>query len=227
MFTRQVAGQALRAILHRYWFQLSFLSLICFGLYTGRIGFEVTIHDQVAVFDAQNESVESVPTRKIRPAQELSFNFLNDEAPLPSEKVIWSKVTNAQVQGFIKRFAKVAKVESRRYGIPVSVILGNGLIGSRVGQSPHAVEGNNYFGLPCLQAPKPGCYERYPNAWESFRAHSRLLAEPPFRKLDRLEVVDYQAWALGLEQLGFPQIGYTSDELIAVIEQFKLYEHDY
>lgn len=50
-------------------------------------------------------------------------------------------------QAYIDQYAQFAMEQMRRYGIPASVTLAQGIIESSNGQSRLALEGNNHFGV--------------------------------------------------------------------------------
>ena len=51
---------------------------------------------------------------------------------------------------YVRRFAKVARAEMQRYGIPASIKLAQGLIESNAGESPLARRNHNHFGIKCF-----------------------------------------------------------------------------
>lgn len=50
-------------------------------------------------------------------------------------------------QAYIDQYAQYSMEQMRRYGIPASVTLAQGIIESANGQSRLALEGNNHFGV--------------------------------------------------------------------------------
>lgn len=162
-------------------------------------------------------AVAPAPTSK--PASEYQFTGELDE---------WS------INEYINRFSHVAISEQRKFKIPASIILANGLFHSFAGQRELAIKSNNHFGLKCgynwtgaSNNQRGTCYRKYNSAWESFRDHSRYLSEGKFAVLQqRYELTDYKSWAKGLEQLGFANQPKLAQEIIELIEQYKLYQFD-
>ncbi len=80
------------------------------------------------------------------------------------------------VQKYIDRFLKVAKAESEKFGIPVSITLAQGILESNSGRSQLARKHNNHFGVKWRGKGRwayytgegPNCEFRvYDPAWES------------------------------------------------------------
>ena len=92
-------------------------------------------------------------------------------------------------RAYVDRFANVAQVEMKKYGIPASIKLAQGLIETNAGESRLSTKNNNHFGMKCFskKCKKGHCsnfsddthkdfFRIYKNAWESYRSHSELLA---------------------------------------------------
>ena len=50
---------------------------------------------------------------------------------------------------YIERYADMAILEMKEFGIPASITLAQGILESGNGTSRLAVEGNNHFGIKC------------------------------------------------------------------------------
>lgn len=138
---------------------------------------------------------------------------------------------------YIERFARVAIAEMEKYGVPASITLAQALLESDAGASKLARESNNHFGIKC----RPRCLEctcrnyadddRYDmfrvfhTAWESFRAHSRLMHDERYRHLLQYGT-DYRKWAEGLEAAGYATDPQYAEKLIQIVEYFDLYLFD-
>ena len=154
-----------------------------------------------------------------------------------SDKLILSKLNRLQPDlqlNYIKRFARVAKDEAERYGIPASVVLGLAILGSEFGTAEHARLGQNQTGILCswnlLQESLSGqgeyeeglCFTHYQTAWASFRANSMRLSQAQFAELQRSAGDNYLTWASGLDKLGFQAYNFSAATLIEVIETYEL-----
>lgn len=140
---------------------------------------------------------------------------------------------------YVKRYAAIAQKEMKQYGIPASITLAQGLLESNAGKSPLARNANNHFGIKCFSS---RCYKGhcknysddshkdffrvYPNAWESFRAHSLFLQKPRYASLLKLRKKDYRSWARGLSKAGYATDPGYGDKLISMIERFELHQYD-
>lgn len=140
---------------------------------------------------------------------------------------------------YVRRFAKVAQVEMKRYGIPASITLAQGLIESNDGHSKLATQNNNHFGIKCFarNCKKGHCtnhtddshkdfFVNYNSAWESYRAHSLFLQKKRYKKLFDLDIKDYKGWAHGLKKAGYATDPRYAHKLIQVIEALELYRLD-
>ncbi len=141
---------------------------------------------------------------------------------------------------YVERFAPVAMAEMRKFGIPASIILAQGLLESNAGDSPLARATNNHFGMKCFskQCKKGHCanfsddshkdfFIRYGNAWSSFRAHSEFLKKTKrYRSLFQYEPGDYRSWAIGLEKNGYATDKHYAEKLMALVQTLGLHRYD-
>lgn len=139
---------------------------------------------------------------------------------------------------YIRRFAKVAIAEQRKYGIPASITLAQGLLESNAGGSRLSLESNNHFGIKCKRKCK-GCtcrnytddsvydmFRVFDSAWESYREHSILLKGTRYNNLFKLNPYDYEGWAYGLKKAGYATDPRYAYKLIDLIDFFQLYRFD-
>lgn len=172
------------------------------------------------------------PTPVISPAPSTGEG---EEAPLAASGL----ATDEEKKVYIKRFAQVAQEERNRYGVPASITLAQGLLESNAGKSPLAQTANNHFGIKCFsqRCYKGHCknysddshkdfFRVYPNAWESFRAHSLFLKKERYVHLFKLGKKDYRSWARGLSKAGYATDPTYADKLIGMIEKFQLTQYD-
>lgn len=139
---------------------------------------------------------------------------------------------------YISRYAKIAKGEQEKYGIPASLSLGLAILQSDFGTNIVAKEGMNHLMIECDANPIPMgkgmsgqgvhggvCYTRYSSVWMSFRAHSEMIN----RNYAAIKVQagkDYKKWAKGLELAGYFREGYNASALIKTIETYNLKKFD-
>lgn len=157
----------------------------------------------------------------------------NNPAPMRAAQMV-----KPDAERYIARFAKIARQEMQKYGIPASISLAQGLIESRYGTSKLAVQNNNHFGMKCFSKKcrdghcsnffddhHKDFFRKYPNAWESWRAHSQMLAGGRYARLKK-HGRNYRKWAYGLESLGYATDRSYAEKLIGVIERYNLHRFD-
>ena len=127
----------------------------------------------------------------------------------------------------------------KKYGIPASITIAQGLLESDAGQSRLAVNNNNHFGIKCFARNcKPGhCsnhsddshkdfFRKYKSVWESYRAHSLFLQRSRYQHLRKIPRSDYKSWAKGLSKAGYATDKKYADKLVTLIENLKLHRFD-
>ena len=140
---------------------------------------------------------------------------------------------------YVKRFEKVARAEMKKYGIPASISLAQGLLESNAGESRLARKNNNHFGIKCFSknCQSGHCsnftddhhkdfFRKYRSAWESYRAHSLLLQSKRYKSLLDLNPRDYKGWAKGLKKAGYATDRHYAEKLIELIESLRLHQYD-
>lgn len=144
---------------------------------------------------------------------------------------------NQTYQQYIDQYKDVAIEQMQRYGIPASITLAQGIFESGAGRSELAVKANNHFGIKCNgwtgrrsyhdDDERGECFRAYDNAYESFKDHSKFLAERQrYRGLFNLKRDDYKGWARGLKAAGYATNPQYADRLIELIQLYKLYQYD-
>jgi len=189
----------------------------------------------------------TVPSSKINPEKTRAslldrtpFGWFRKQgASTPPEtrrKVVsnWRTPIDPQAQdAFIRRFAHVAIAERKKFGVPSSLILANGLLQSQAGYNQRVRRGNNYFALPCTPDWRGAtmtiageCYRAYDTAWMSFRDHSLFVAKGPYAPQHYLLDSDYEGWIKQLVANGYPVSAEYAEHLIKRIEQLQLFTID-
>lgn len=143
------------------------------------------------------------------------------------------------VKAYVRRFRKVARVEMEKYGIPASIKMAQAIVESNAGRSSLSTKNNNHFGMKCFShtCKKGHCsnfgddshkdfFRKYNTAWESWRSHSKLIANGKYKSLLKYGN-DYKKWAKGLKRLGYATAPHYDQTLINTIEKYHLYELDY
>jgi len=181
---------------------------------------------------------ESVPVSK--PDHNLANTFSNltfSDVKVPSK----DRETKRQKQlAYVKRFVVVAQTEMKKFGIPASVTLAQGLLESNVGESSLATRNNNHFGIKCFSrnCRRGHCsnytddshkdfFRSYQSPWESYRAHSLMLYHNKrYKHLFDLESSDYKGWSYGLKKAGYATDPNYGEKIAGMIEDLKLHQYD-
>ncbi len=144
-------------------------------------------------------------------------------------------------QEYAEQYAEYAMEQMRRYGIPASVTLAQGILESSNGQSRLAQRENNHFGIKATPAwiaggGRYGVYAddkpnekfcSYDSVGDSYEHHSRFLKENSrYARCFTLSPDDYKGWAKGIEQAGYATGGRYAENLQRIIEQNGLQQYD-
>ncbi len=133
---------------------------------------------------------------------------------------------------FVQRFYKTASLEERKFNIPASITLAQGILESGAGLSDLAVKANNYFAVKCHKKKcthkscskhKEGYFTVYASAWLSFRRHSEFLQGDRYRAC---RGGDWLSWCSCLQDKGYAEDKAYARKLVNVIDRYRLYEFD-
>jgi len=139
---------------------------------------------------------------------------------------------------YIDKYKNLAIDHMKKYKIPASVTLSQGLLESGAGKSSLTLKSNNHFGIKCHSDWKGpsvraaddtpnDCFRKYKKAEESFEDHSRFLSEKQrYKPLFKLDITDYKGWARGLQKAGYATDKAYANKLIKLIETYELYLYD-
>ena len=219
-------------------FKLAVLGLFAWFVFKSDLNFDITVGSaSIAVEDSERQSTQAssldlgVATPVSLPAPEDKMAFFTDR-PGDSDK-------DRRYKAYIRRFAETARTESERFGIPASIKMAQGLLESHAGDSRLATRNNNHFGMKCFskKCAKGHCsnfdddhhkdfFRSYTSAWESWRAHSKLLQKKHYKGLKKNGKDDYRAWAHGLKAAGYATDPKYAPKLINLIETYQLYRLD-
>lgn len=198
---------------------------------------------KASFLDINVEHPRRTPSRvELAPGELNNTTFAIDPAFAKRNEVDRTEVGDrmTKCQNYVDRFAPVAMAEMRKYGIPASIILAQGLLESNAGESSLSRKANNHFGMKCFSktCKRGHCtnfaddshkdfFIKYGNAWSSFRAHSEFLKKTKrYRSLFELEPTDYRSWAQGLEKSGYATDKMYAEKLLALVESLELHRFD-
>ena len=154
----------------------------------------------------------------------------------PKTTTTSSTIPNS-TEAYILQYADIAMEEMRKYKIPASITLAQGILESGSGKGRLAVEANNHFGIKCHgwtgekiyhdDDASQECFRKYTHADQSFEDHSTFLtSRGRYADLFKLDVDDYEAWAKGLRAAGYATDRKYPEKLIGLIERFQLHKYD-
>ena len=145
-------------------------------------------------------------------------------------------MANSSRQQYIDQYAEYAMEQMRRYGIPASVTLAQGIIESANGKSTLARTANNHFGVKgefngayvLANDDKPNeKFKKYDNVGQSYEDHSKVLMASRYQKyVGNLSPDDYRGWAAGIKKGGYATASNYVSTIVGVIEGSNLQKYD-
>jgi len=143
--------------------------------------------------------------------------------------------STSEVRAYIDRYKDMALEQERKYGVPATITLAQGIVESAAGTSQLTRKTNNHFGIknyggwrgPTVYAwdEEPSWFRVYASAEASYEDHSRFLRENRrYDSLFDLSVWNYRGWAWGLKKAGYASEPTYARALINYIEAYRLYE---
>jgi LysM repeat protein len=144
---------------------------------------------------------------------------------------------NSDYVAYINQYKDIAIEQMRKYRIPASITLAQGLLESGAGKSELARKSNNHFGIKCHSwdgkrtyhddDEKGECFRVYKNVRDSYEDHSIFLATGSrYAFLFKFSETDYVNWARGLKRAGYATSPTYADKLIEIIERYDLDRFD-
>ena len=139
-------------------------------------------------------------------------------------------------QQYIEQYAEYAMEQMRRYGIPASITLAQGIIESADGKSTLANTAKNHFGVKgtfngnyvLADDDKPNeKFKKYDNVGQSYEDHSKVLMAQRYQQYVRnLSPDDYKGWAVGIKKGGYASANSYVNTVVNVIEGANLHRFD-
>lgn len=151
---------------------------------------------------------------------------------------VQGQTRSKQYEAYIKKYSALAVEEMRKYHIPASITLAQGLLESGAGQSALARKSNNHFGIKCGgdwdgksvrydDDERNECFRAYKHPKQSYEDHSKFLASRSrYAFLFKLKITDYKGWAKGLKKAGYATDRRYAQRLIDIIELYDLHQYD-
>jgi len=138
---------------------------------------------------------------------------------------------------YIDTYKDEAIYQMRKYKIPASITLAQGILESGNGNSELAYKSNNHFGIKCHSDwqgervfhdddENDECFRKYNKVRDSYDDHSEFLLRPRYADLFEYSITDYKAWAKGLKKAGYATNPSYAKHLIKIIEENELHRFD-
>ena len=177
----------------------------------------------------------------------LSFSLAVQPSQAAGEKMaprvnnISISKTMSKSSEYIDQYAEAAMEQMRRYGIPASVTLAQGILESGSGQSELSRKGNNHFGIKATSSwinsggrylvysdDKPNeKFCQYASVADSYEHHSLFLkGNSRYSGLFQLSPDDYVGWTNGLQKAGYATSKSYASSLQSVIKSNGLDKYD-
>ena len=151
------------------------------------------------------------------------------------------RITMSKNREYAEKYAEYAMEQMRRYGIPASVTLAQGILESASGQSELSRKGNNHFGIKATKGwiqdggkyliytdDKPNeKFCQYASVGDSYEHHSRFLRENSrYAKCFQLSPDDYKGWTTTIANAGYASNAGYAKSLQSLIEKNNLQKYD-
>ena len=138
---------------------------------------------------------------------------------------------------YIDKYKDEAIYQMKKYKIPASITLAQGILESGDGNSELAKKSNNHFGIKCHSYwqgervyhdddKKDECFRKYNKVRDSYDDHSEFLLRPRYAALFEYALTDYKSWAKGLKKAGYATNPNYAKHLIKIIEENELHKLD-
>jgi flagellum-specific peptidoglycan hydrolase FlgJ len=179
-----------------------------------------------------SRSTKGNPTQNTNSKEKHGSRFAQNKST--SKALVKSDV----VLNYISDYKNIAMSNMKKFGIPASIILAQGILESGAGQSKLAATSNNHFGIKCYTDWKGDttyhdddtsqeCFRKYKNPEESYQDHAEIVSKRKrYASLFDLPDGDYKAWAKGLKNAGYATDPNYPQKLINYIESYHLEDYD-
>ena len=174
---------------------------------------------KVSYSDKNPKKIKNKSTRAVN----RFFNSMSNE-----ERTHW----------YVNTYSKIAINEMKKYGIPASITMAQGILESNSGKGTLALKSNNHFGIKCHKGwkgkkvyhdddAKGECFRKYKNPEKSYRDHSIFLeSRDRYNFLFKYNKKNYVKWAKGLKKAGYATDPKYAEKLISIIERYELWKLD-
>ncbi|OWY23230.1 LysM peptidoglycan-binding domain-containing protein [Sphingobacteriales bacterium UPWRP_1] len=168
----------------------------------------------------------------------LPFLLLLLLQPANAQPIVERKHKPITIAEYIDLYKGIAISEMKRTQIPASIIMAQGIIESRFGNSYLAVKARNHFGIKCHKGWKgmrilarddeeEECFRKYKSAYASYIDHSNFLTNSQrYSSLFKLQTTDFTQWAKGLKEAGYATEPTYANQITSLINDYRLFTLD-
>ncbi len=149
---------------------------------------------------------------------------------------IFAQYTANDVYNYLDQYHRLATDMMKETKIPASIKLAQAIYISGAGTSPLSKKSNNHFGILCgndwdgatyTDPTTQICYRAYTTVESAYRDHARFLKERSrYNRLFFLDITDYKAWAIALQEAGYSENPQYAQKIIEIIETYYLHLYD-
>ncbi len=194
------------------WFKAGLVGIVIFLFTQKDIQFSINMQAPAEGDLPTTERSADLGAQKMNVAQTVAFREQTVRTAAAS-----ADFERQDVEAYIERFRKVAKMEMKKFGIPASIKMAWGILESGAGKATAAVRDNNHFGRMMNGQP-------FTTSWENWRAHSLLISENYSNLLDSGS--NYRDWIKELNRMSIPGQKKLGNQLSEIIEQYGLSDLD-
>lgn len=156
-----------------------------------------------------------------------------------SHTLLMAQTLNEQaVLKYVETYSSVAVKCGEQYHIPASILLAQALIYTKAGTNHLAKIPNNHMAVTCTKNDIDNryhqddnlqniCFKKYDKVEDSYLDYLKKIKDNAlYAPLFKLDSKDYKGWANGLQKIGHSTSPSYGNQLIQLIETYKLYRFD-
>ena len=170
--------------------------------------------------------------------QKKKVRNIENKSSKSIERFFKSMSSKERTHWYVNTYRKIAINEMRKYSIPASITMAQGILESNSGMGSLAMKSNNHFGIKCQKSwrgkkvyhdddKKGECFRKYKNPEKSYRDHSLFLVNRDrYEDLFKIKGGNYVKWAIGLKSAGYATDPSYAQKLISLIDRYELWKLD-
>ena len=139
---------------------------------------------------------------------------------------------------YVETYSSIAVKCGEQYHVPASILLAQALIYTKAGTNHLAKIPNNHMAVTCTKNDVDNryhqddnlqniCFKKYDKVEDSYLDYLKKIKDNTlYAPLFKLDSKDYKGWANGLQKIGHSTSPSYGNQLIQLIETYKLYRFD-